>query len=252
MRPLIKKHILTIIVITLLLCIVIDTRDLFSNTLYKTKKTIVIDPGHGGDDKGVKGPDHSFEKDITFALAKKIKSQLEEKYNVVLTRNGDYWIDIHSRTEVANKNEADLFISIHTGGSFVHETSGINILYYTPQPDSPTTAATHITTPGIANENTNDEDWFNAQKKYSPISRVFAKFLLEQFSKTPGYTSTRISGLPALVLSGANRPAIIIEAGYSTNPSEEKLLLNSNYISEFARKISTGIDDFLRKYTGSY
>ena len=76
----------------------------------KFKKTIVLDPGHGGRDSGAKGPDGSLEKTVSLSLAQLIKDQLEKRYKVVLTRTEDYWLDIPGRTDVANHLEADLFV----------------------------------------------------------------------------------------------------------------------------------------------
>ncbi|MBT8358976.1 MAG: N-acetylmuramoyl-L-alanine amidase, partial [Deltaproteobacteria bacterium] len=93
-------------------------------------KTVVLNPGHGGHDHGVKGPAGTLEKNVTLGLAQLIRDQLKKKYKIILTRSDDYWVDIPGRTAVANHKKADLFISIHAGGSFLHQAKGINIFYY--------------------------------------------------------------------------------------------------------------------------
>jgi len=94
--------------------------------------TIAIDPGHGGDvDFGVKDPDGKLEKDMTLKLAEMIASDLGTRFNIILTRREDTELEIQERTAVANHFKADLFISIHAGGSFVHKTKGISICYFT-------------------------------------------------------------------------------------------------------------------------
>ena len=93
------------------------------------KKTIVLDPGHGGYDKGAQGPDGTFEKNVTMEFARVLAAKLEKTYKVVLTRTDDYLVDSLKRTAMANHLHADLFISIHTGGSFLHHARGISFYY---------------------------------------------------------------------------------------------------------------------------
>jgi len=138
-----KKHCISIIVFSVILVCTSfagpQDRDIYGNL----KKTIVIDPGHGGNDTGTKGPDGTSEKSITLILARIIESELKTKYITKLTRKDDYWLDIYSRASTANNASGDLFISIHTGGSFLHKDSGMTVYYYknikapsqTPDPD---------------------------------------------------------------------------------------------------------------------
>ena len=84
----------------------------------------------GGRDIGAQGTGGSLEKDVVLSLAQRIESELKSKYKVTLTRTGDYRLDIPRRTDVANHLNADVFISIHTGGSFQHDAAGILIYYF--------------------------------------------------------------------------------------------------------------------------
>ena len=126
-----KRHIVIILLLFMLLAHPVITKAK-SNKLHFSiqKKTIAIDPGHGGYDKGARGPDGTFEKTVTMELARVLALELEKTYNVILTRTDDYWIDILKRTAMANHLNADMFISIHTGGSFLHQASGISLYYY--------------------------------------------------------------------------------------------------------------------------
>ena len=72
------------------------------------RRVIVLDPGHGGNDIGVRGPDGSFEKAFTLNLARLIAKELKPAYQVILTRNGDYQVDLTKRASVANHKKADL------------------------------------------------------------------------------------------------------------------------------------------------
>ena len=94
------------------------------------KRVIVLDPGHGGRECGARGPDGTLEKTVTLALARLIAAELERDFKVTLTRTDDYHVDLNDRTALANHLKADVFISFHTGGSFVYSTTGTIIYYY--------------------------------------------------------------------------------------------------------------------------
>ena len=94
------------------------------------KQVVAIDPGHGGDEAGAKGPNGTIEKAVTLSMAQILAAELQRGYRVVLTRTDDNQVDLEMRTALANHHKADLLISIHTGGSFIHSTSGIQIYHY--------------------------------------------------------------------------------------------------------------------------
>jgi len=212
------------------------------------KKTIVIDPGHGGYDKGAKGPDGTFEKNVTMELARVLAAELEKTYKVIITRTDDYWIDILKRTAMANHLNADMFISIHTGGSFLHQASGISLYYY----EKVSTSALMLETESMEGTKISNfkERWSNVQGRHQKNSKIFAERILNSLKKKIGKTveyNTEIQGAPLMVLEGADTPAILIEIGYITNPKEEKSLNDINVLSDIAEKIKNGIDDFFEK-----
>ena len=95
-------------------------------------RTIVLDPGHGGDRKGARGPTGSWEKDICLAVASALAEQLKFNNQVFLTRNDDYDVALRIRTATANHHRADLLISLHCGGGFQHTASGMAVYYWKP------------------------------------------------------------------------------------------------------------------------
>jgi N-acetylmuramoyl-L-alanine amidase len=212
------------------------------------KKTIVLDPGHGGYDKGAQGPDGTFEKTVTMELAQVLAAKLEKTYKVILTRTDDYWIDILKRTATANHLNADMFISIHTGGSFLHQASGMSLYYY----EKIQTSVLMLETESMeASKNTNfQEPLSNIQVRHQKTSKVLAERILnrlkEKMGEKVGYNA-QIQGAPLMVLEGADMPAILIEIGYITNPTEEKSLNDINVLSDIADKIKNGIDIFFEK-----
>ncbi|MBU1169203.1 MAG: N-acetylmuramoyl-L-alanine amidase [Proteobacteria bacterium] len=210
------------------------------------KKTIVIDPGHGGNDTGARGTDKALEKDVTLSFAKTMKAALHKTYHVTLTRTDDYSIDNQSRTETANRSGADLFISLHAGGNFIHESQGIGIYYYErgPGPDfNPNTDQDAL------NKNIPPASWTRTQEKYSPISHALAQSLAEHFAKGSLHRNIHVESLALVVLSGASMPAVLIELGYITSPFDEKRMANPDYISDFSKEFCTAIDEYFSIYS---
>jgi N-acetylmuramoyl-L-alanine amidase len=213
--------------------------------LAKQKKTIVIDPGHGGYDKGALGPEGTFEKNVTLDLARMVAKEFENTYRVILTRTDDYFLDIPSRTSTANHEKADLFISIHTGGSFLHQPIGIT-LYFFKQIAAP--ALTLDTEPSRPFKRINHRSpWSDIQNAYQITSKILAKSLLNRINQQTIFKKSEILGAPLMVLEGADMPAVCLEIGYITNPAEEKALRNISVLSHIVQSIRYGIDDFFKK-----
>ena len=212
------------------------------------KKTIVLDPGHGGYDEGARGPDGTFEKNVTMEFALLLALELEKTYKVVLTRTDDYWVDVLTRTAKANHLNADMFISIHTGGSFLHQARSISLYYYEKIPTSALMREA-ASKGGSRNSNFN-ELWSNIQGRHQKNSKVLAVHILNSFKEKIGEKiayNAEIQGAPLMVLEGADTPAILIEIGYITNPKEEKSLNDINVLSDIADKIKNGIDNFFEE-----
>jgi N-acetylmuramoyl-L-alanine amidase len=210
----------------------------------RMKKSIVIDPGHGGHEKGVRGPGGTLEKDVALTIARLIESELKGKYHVALTRSDDYWLEVARRTDVANHYEADVFISIHTGGSFLHKASGINIYYYKKTTMPP------VSSGGARTKNPAVDEgrvlWDLMQEKHVGASRLLARKLKNSITERIAFSHSKIGTAPLLVLRGADMPAVLIEAGYLTNPSEEKHLRDKQVLQDFAQAIVSGIKEFFK------
>src|SRR5919204_432839 len=96
-----------------------------------TLRTVAIDPGHGGEDQGVVGERGTKEKDVTLAVARRLKTAIEARLGirVLLTRDEDRNVPVDERTSVANNNKADVFVSLHAGASLRPRTAGGSIFY---------------------------------------------------------------------------------------------------------------------------
>ncbi len=215
----------------------------FSQNPYQP--TIVIDPGHGGRDTGVRGPDGTLEKNVNMTLANLIAENLAGKYRPVLTRNDDYGLGITERTSIANAGRASLFVSIHTGGSYKYKTRGIMVCFFKDFSDT----LSQFEEADAFNMDGHEMQvpWDEIQKKHLIASKDAAKTIHDRLSKHRQFSTSRVFGAPLLVLKGADMPAVFIEIGYLTDPVEEKKLNNNKYLSYLAREISNGIEDFFQK-----
>jgi N-acetylmuramoyl-L-alanine amidase len=205
------------------------------------KRIVVLDPGHGGKESGAHGPDGTLEKTVTLELARLIAAELERDLRVVLTRTDDYLMDLNNRTSLANNAKANLFISIHTGASFVHGTAGTSVYYYQKFPDSDSGAGQPPSSAG--RKDNNPILWENVQNQYVDKSRKLAGIIEARLNQMAS-AQIRIEGAPLAVLQGAAMPAILIEIGYLTNPAEEKKLSDRRFLMDLAEQISRGIVDY--------
>jgi len=200
------------------------------------KRTVVIDAGHGGSDTGVKGSAGTLEKEVTLRLARLIENRLKDRYQVSLPRTDDYMLAHPDRTGYANHIKADLFISLHTAGSYSAATDGLRVYYYT----EPAVKLPAQTQPGEATAT----PWRKVQKPHIPASSSLAQRILDRAAPLTAPHPGTVQAVPAAVLAGADMPAILIETGYLTNPKQEKNLNDNKYLFKLATAISQGIDDF--------
>ncbi|MCL6478431.1 MAG: N-acetylmuramoyl-L-alanine amidase [Peptococcaceae bacterium] len=191
-------------------------------------KIVVVDPGHGGYDPGaVRG--EVYEKHINLQIALKLKKTLEEKGAVViLTRDGDYNLaivglhkneahryDLSKRLEIANNSKASLFISIHVNCICQSNHGGAEVFYY---PESET-------------------------------GKLLAECIQAELRTIPGIQKRIAKTSDCYVLRNARIPAALVEVGYLSNPDERKKILQSEYQTILAEKISRGILKYMSSVT---
>jgi N-acetylmuramoyl-L-alanine amidase len=230
------------ILFSLLIFILISETDAKRALFEAGAPVVVIDPGHGGNDTGAKGPAGTQEKTVTLNLARSIADQLKTGYRVVLTRSDDYRLDLSERTAVANQSKADIFISLHTGSSFSGSVSGETVYFYQQFIGSALTAESE--TPQSLTDSDIPVSWDQIQSKYRITSQKLAKLIQYQLSNVRQPPDTKIQGAPLLVLEGADMPAVAIEIGNLSNPNEEKALGDTEFLAVIARAITKGINAF--------
>lgn len=178
--------------------------------------TVVIDAGHGGNDMGATN-NNLFEKDIALSIAKKIQANNQNKnIKIVLTRSEDAFLDVKSRVEFATKQNADLFISVHTNWApKSQEKEGIEV--YIPNDDRK----------GI--------------EQCKVLANTIGTQLQSEF-KFNG-TITRTKGI--YVLKATECPAVLVEYGYISNPKDVALMVDENKQNQFSNLVLKGIENYL-------
>jgi N-acetylmuramoyl-L-alanine amidase len=210
------------------------------------KKTIVLDPGHGGENHGTKGADGTLEKDLSLSLARMIGHNLQNQYNIRLTRNEDRDIPLADRTAQANHHKADLFISIHLGGAFEPDATGSFIMYYAPPEEKISNMSSKV--PEIsANQDIPPEEWQELQLDHVAASRKIAENLEFELRNKSTTIHPTVEGANLFVLCGATMPALLIEPFYLTHPDSEKHYQDRKNLKQLANYLAAGIIAALEK-----
>lgn len=197
-----------------------------------TLRTVVLDPGHGGDDLGVTGPGGTLEKDLVLQFARRLKNAIESRIGVrvLLTRDTDEAVPLDRRASLANNNKADLLISLHANGSVRPTMAGAQVLSVRLDDYStraPTTATPDLPVPFLTGGPRTIEilPWDLAQIGFTRPSSVVATLLERQLERAGVPLFPRRGGqLPLRPLAGASMPAVLVELGFLSNPDEEKTL----------------------------
>tara|TARA_B100000315_G_scaffold63616_1_gene57810 strand:- start:3779 stop:5020 length:1242 start_codon:yes stop_codon:yes gene_type:complete len=223
----------------------------------RAKKIIVIDPGHGGKDRGAKGIKGLLEKNVVLDIALKLKKLIKMKlgYKVILTRNKDVFIPLEERTDIANANKADIFISIHANASKRKDASGIETYYldFAKSDRALETAARenkvplsnirddvqYILADMVANTKMND-----SSQLAGIVQNNLIQGMRKKFKKVK---DLQAKGGPFYVLHGANMPSVLVETSFISNPIEGKRLRSSKYRERLAYFILEGIEKYFRE-----
>jgi N-acetylmuramoyl-L-alanine amidase len=227
----------------------------------KKLRTVVIDPGHGGMELGAKGKFGHLEKDITLAIALKLKALIEKNlaFGVVLTRDKDVDVPVENRAAVANNVKADLFISIHTNGSRLKAAEGSETFFLSsgPTPDEETRRLAYLENNGSRIEDHVDKRsesdvkmilWDMAQTAYIRQSSQLADLIQAELNSLLGTRNRGIKQAPFKVLTGVACPAVLIEAAFISNPDEEKKLATDEFQTSVAEAIFRGLSKYLQIY----
>jgi len=217
------------------------------------KKRIVIDPGHGGHDPGAVGLYGLCEKDVVLDISLKLRDILSSNplYEVFLTRETDVYIPLEARTAIANKKNADLFISIHANASPKRKAKGIEtyLLNWTDNDEANRVAAREnkISLKKMQEINRQmDEIGGILNDLERQMKRDESVHLANQIQNSiVGSLNNRedlgVKWAMFFVLFGARMPSVLVEVSFISNPEEEKLLSDAFYRLQIAQAIADGI-----------
>ncbi len=244
---------------TKLVIIVNAKRPEKNRSVILAKKILVIDPGHGGHDSGAVGPNGLKEKDVVLDIALKVRALLSGEPNIklILTRDKDVFIPLPDRTDIALRNDADLFVSIHANASPRSGARGIEtyLQNWTNEEEAIRVAAreNYVSVKRMkqkmAQYRTDDvgkilSDLNRDVKRDESIA--LANYVQDSLYSSVAKVHKKTVNLGVkqamfFVLMGANMPSILAEVSFISNPDEEKLLSSDIYRNILAGSIAAGI-----------
>lgn len=222
--------------------------------------TIAIDAGHGGEDPGARGRNGSSEKDVTLAIARRLKAQVDAEPNMraVLIRDGDYFIPLHGRVVKARNVKADLFVSIHADAFVRPDARGSSVFALSER------GATSAAARWLAKKE-NDADLIGGVN--IDVKDVYLKQTLIDLSQTATINDSlklgkavlnELGGINQLhkgsveqagfaVLKSPDIPSILVETAFISNPEEERKLKDDGYQDKMAAAILGGVKQYFAK-----
>ena len=213
---------------------------------------IVIDPGHGGLDRGAVR-DSYIESEIVLEISKKVKALLDQQKNITatLTRNNKTGLSLKNRVIFANQLKADLFISLHANTSNSEYVQGMEFYFNSHSPKLLSEAPNLKKLPDIKinpptslqviDKIKNDFLYYDKTEKSLMLSNAFKEKTTEQDQKSI------IKRAPFYVIDHTNMPSILIELGFISNHQEAKKLMSKEYQNEMARLLTSAILKYKEK-----
>jgi len=228
------------------------------STLAGEEIIVAVDAGHGGKDPGAVGPSGTYEKNVTLAVSRQLAALINRQpgMRAVMTRTGDYFVDLNERSEIARKHKAHLLISIHADSVANRQARGASVWILSAkrvdremnkllgQQDKHTellggagkVIAEAEPNPYLA-QTILDLSWDNSRSEGYSIGEIILKHIGQEVrlhKHQPQHASLAVLKAPDI-------PSLLIETGFISNPQEEKLLISSAFQQRIARALFTGI-----------
>jgi N-acetylmuramoyl-L-alanine amidase len=214
---------------------------------------VVIDAGHGGKDTGTIGPNGLLEKDlvldVALRLGKLVRKQLGAE--VIYTRSDDIFVPLGERTAIANREKADLFISIHANSSADSSATGVETYYFNLHGDKKATdvAMRENATADSAISDLNDLLKKAVLQTKLEESRQFAQKVQDSLTMNAVRMNSKahdrgVRKAPFVVLIGATMPSILAEIGFVSNPHDERLLRRADQREKIAESLLKGVTEY--------
>ena len=225
----------------------------------QAKIIVAIDAGHGGEDPGARGSSGTKEKDITLAIAKKLKNAIDKEPNMqgVLIRDGDYFIPLAKRVAKARKLESDIFVSIHADAFTKKSVKGSSVFALSER------GASSAFAKFIANKE-NESDLIGGvsiDDKHPVLAQTLldlslsatindsmklGRYVLDEMGKVNKLHKKYVEQAGFAVLKAPDIPSILVETAFISNPKEEKNLRSESFQIKLAESVVKGIKTYLK------
>lgn len=222
--------------------------------------TITLDPGHGGEDPGAIGSGGSYEKNVTLAVARRLKAKIEAEPNMraVLTRDADYFVPLQARVQKARRIQSDLFVSIHAD-AFVRPDANGSSVFVLSESGASSSAARYLAQKenaadliGGVNIDVKDPVLARTLLDLSQTATIndslkLGKAVLGEIGGINRLHKANVEQAGFAVLKAPDIPSILIETAFISNPEEEKKLNDDAYQDRMAEAILSGIRKYFAK-----
>lgn len=220
---------------------------------------IAIDPGHGGEDPGATGPHGTHEKTVVLAIARRLEALVRKTPGMrpVMTRDGDYYVPLRKRIDIARKDKADLFISIHADAYRDRSARGASV-YALSKHGASSEAARWLAERENASDfvggvSLDDKDDLLAsvlldlsQTGTIEASLELGKDVLSHLRQIGPLHKSRVNQAGFVVLKSPDIPSVLVETAFISNPSEERKLRSSRQQEKLAQSIMAGIRGYMQ------
>jgi N-acetylmuramoyl-L-alanine amidase len=222
--------------------------------------TIMLDPGHGGEDPGAIGARGSMEKNVTLSIARRLRQRIEADpgMRAALTRDGDFFVPLQTRVQKARKAQADLFVSIHADAWIKPEARGSSVFVLSEKGAS-SAAARYLAQKeneadkvGGVNFTVSDPHLARTlmdltQTATQNDSMKLGKSVLSNLGSVNALHKSSVEQAGFAVLKAPDIPSVLIETAFISNPEEEKRLNDDEYQDKLAEAIMRGIRQYLAR-----
>jgi N-acetylmuramoyl-L-alanine amidase len=215
-------------------------------------RRVVIDAGHGGKDPGALGPEKAREAAVVLAISRALRDELRQRgFEVVMTRERDVFLTLEARTDIANRKDADLFLSIHANAARNKKLAGVETYLLDTRYDRQT-ARVAARENGTTVAKLSELHLILAALRLGNNERYAARYaelvqssLVKQLRKTwPQTQDLGVKRGPFLVLFQADMPAILVEVGFVSNPAESRRLRSASFAKAAALGIANGVSAY--------
>ena len=226
-------------------------------------RTIVLDAGHGGHDSGATGPTGLMEKDLVLDVTRRVAKMVQERLGlkVLLTRDSDNFVTLRDRTSYANRQHADVFVSIHANAHREAAADGVETYFLSSEATDSTARQVAAAENGVVQlEQQSGRGssqgldivkailWDLAQSEFQVESSRLAEVVHDSMTQSLRISNRGVKQAGFYVLGGAAMPAVLLEIGFVTNPREERKLKDTKYRDEIARAIFAGLAEYKRTW----